>query len=319
MNAWKILPLGLALAGTVLAGPLQTAHIAADARWVLHLDVEALLDTSVGQALAREALDPKFAEAAVKLKRELDFDFDWRRIRSLTLYGAEYGGPERLRGVMLIDTDMDLAAGFEAALQKQAALGRAEDGDLQRLEDGPQPLYCIKEDLYVALQPDAPVVVGKARRTALKARSVLVGGAPNLNTAPGFAAFATANQDNFMLVAAEGFSDAAPVPPKARVLKMAEGLRCTLGEAAGEVRASLALNAKSAETAQQMQQVVQGMLALVSLSQVENADLQKLIRGLRVGVNDRQLVLDLSLPAAEVAAKITAEERRKSNLKQSAP
>jgi hypothetical protein len=319
MNALKILPLGLALTATALAGPLQTAHIAADARWVLHLDVETLLATSVGQTLAREALEPQFAEAATRLKRELNFDFDWRRIRSLTLYGAEYGGPERLRGVMLIDTDLDLAAGFEAALQKQAALGRAEDGDLQRLEDGPQPLYCIKEDLYIALQPGAPVVVGKARRTALKARSVLVGGALNLDTAPGFAAFAAASRDNFLLIAAEGFSDAAPVPPKAWVLKMAEGLRFTLGETAGQVQASLTLNAKSAETAQQMQQVVQGMLALVSLSQIENVDLQRLISGLRVGANDRQLVLNLTLPAAEVAAKIAEEERRKRSQNQSTP
>lgn len=319
MKALKILPLGLALAATALAGPLQTTHIAADTRWLLHLDMEALLAASAGQALAREALDPKFAKAATRLKRELNFDFDWRRIRSLTLYGAEYGGPERLRGVMLIDTDLDLTAGFEAALQKQAALGQAEDGDLQRLEDGPQPLYCIKEDLYIALQPGAPAVVGKARRTVLKARSVLVGGAPNLNTALGFAAFATAGRDDFLLVAAEGFSDAAPVPPRARVLKMAEGLRFTLGEAAGQVRASLTLNAKSAETAQQMQQVVQGMLALVSLSQTENADLQQLVSGLRVGVNDRQLVLNLTLPAAEVAARIAEAERRKHSQNQSVP
>lgn len=311
MKTWTCLSLGLGLAAAALAGPLQPAHIAADARWLIHLDVEALLTTTVGQTLAREAIEPKMSEVATALKHHLDFDFDWRRIRSLTLYGAEYGGPERLRGVMLVDTDLDLAAGFAAALQKQAALGHAQDGDLQLLEDGPQPLYCIKEDLYVALQPGAPAIVGKARRTTLKARSVLIGGAPNLNSGAGLTRLISPGRDHFLLVAAEGFSDAAPAAPRARVLKMADALQLTLAESGDLVQAALNLTARTPETAQQMQQVIQGMTALVTLSQVENPDLLKLVNGLRVAVNDRQLQLTLSLPAAEVAQKIAEDQRRK--------
>lgn len=311
MKTWTTCLLALSLSTGALAGPLQPAHIAADARWLVHLDTEALLATTVGQTLAREALDPKLAEVASALKFHLNFDFDWRRIRSLTLYGWEYGGPERLRGVLLVDTDLDLVAAFERALQKQAEWGRAQDGDLQLLEGGPQPLYCIKEDLYVALQPGAPAVMGKARRTTLRARSVLVGGAPNLHTAPGLANLANAGPGEFLLVAAEGFGAAAPDAPQARVLKMADTLRFSLAETAGQLQAALTLGARSAETAQQMQQVIQGMTALVALSQTDNADLQKLVSGLRASVNDRQLQLSLTLPAADVAAKIAEDQRRK--------
>jgi len=311
MKTWTACLLGLTLSAGVLAGPLQPAHIAADARWLIHLDLEALQPTTVGQTLAREAIEPKMSEVAAALKLHLGFDFDWRRIRSITLYGAEYGGPERLRGVMLVDTDLDLVTAFDRALQKQAEWGRAQDGDLQRLEDGPQPLYCIKEDLYVALQPGAPAVIGKARRTTLKARAVLVEGAPNLNTAPGLANLANAGHGEFLLVAAEGFGAAAPDAPQARVLKMADTLRFSLAETSGQLQAALTLGARSAETAQQMQQVIQGMTALVALSQTDNADLQKLVNGLRASVNDRQLQLSLTLPAADVAAKIAEDQRRK--------
>jgi hypothetical protein len=311
MKTWTTCLLGLSLSAGVLAGPLQPAHIAADARWLIHLDLEALQPTTVGQTLAREAIEPKMSEVAAALKLHLGFDFDWRRIRSITLYGAEYGGPERLRGVMLVDTDLDLVTAFDRALQKQAEWGRAQDGDLQRLEDGPQPLYCIKEDLYVALQPGAPAVIGKARRTTLKARAVLVEGAPNLNTAPGLANLANAGHGEFLLVAAEGFGAAAPDAPQARVLKMADTLRFSLAETSGQLQAALTLGARSAETAQQMQQVIQGMTALVALSQTDNADLQKLVNGLRASVNDRQLQLSLTLPAADVAAKIAEDQRRK--------
>lgn len=319
MKTWTCVTLGLSLASATLAGPLQPAHIAADARWLIHLDLEALQPTTVGQTLAREAIEPKMSEVAAALKLYLGFDFDWRRIRSLTLYGAEYGGPERLRGVMLIDTDLDLAAGFAAALQKQAEWGRAQDGDLQLLEDGPLPLYCIKEDLYVALQPGAPAIVGKARRTTLKARSVLVGGAPNLNSAPALAQLANAGHGEFLLLAAEGFGDAAPDVPQARVLKMAETLRFSLAETAGQLQAALTLGARTADTARQMQQVIQGLIALGALSQPDNADLQKLVNGLRAEAQERQLQLTLTLPAADVAQKIAEDQRRKRGLNPSTP
>lgn len=311
MKTWTTCFLGLSLAAGTLAGPLQPAHIAADARWVIHLDLEALQVTTVGHTLAAEAIEPQMTKVAAGLKLHLGFDFDWRRIRSITLYGTEYGGPERLRGVMLVDTDLDLVTAFERALQKQAEWGQAQNGDLQLLEAGPHPLYSIKEDLYVALQPGAPAVVGKARRTTLRARSVLVAGAPNLNTSSELAHLVTAGPGGFLLLAAEGFSAAAPNEPQARVLKMAEKLRLSLTETNGQLQATLTLQANTADTARQMQQIVQGMSALAALSQPDNPDLQKLVNGLRTSVDERQLQLTLTLPAAEVAAKIAEDQRRK--------
>ncbi len=319
MKTWNLFGLTLGLSAVALAGPLQPAHIAADARWVIHLDLEALLATTVGQTLARESLDPHLAKPTADLKRFLDFDFDWRRIRSISVYGAEFGGPPQLRGVMLVDTDMDIAAGFEAALRKQAEWGRAADGDLQRLDADGYPLYAVKEVLYVSAQPGAPVVLGQTRRTTLRAREVLVGGAPNLNTAPGFLAFIQGCSPGFLVAAAEGFRDQIPVPPQAQVLKMTEALRLTLEEADNRLHAHLALNAQSAEVAQQIHHVVQGMLALVALTQAQNEELQTLARGLQVALDGRQINLRLSLPADLVAGKITEGERQKRARQSTAP
>jgi hypothetical protein len=311
MNTLAVIALAATVASAALAGPLQKTQLPADTRWVLHADLEALLTTSVGQTLAREALDPHLAKPKADLKQHLGFEFDWRRIRSITLYGTEYSGPERLRGVVLVDTDLDVAKALESAMQKLAQAGAAENGDLQRLEDGASPLYCLKEDVYVGIQPGAPVIVGKARRTVLKAREVLVGGAANLNSVPGFADFAGQPGSFIVVAAAQGFSDAAPVPPQARVLKMAEALQMAIAESDGQVKATLALTAKTAEAARQMQQVVQGMMALGALSQVDHQDLQTLLAGLRSNLAGRVVTLELTLPAGRIAEKITEQERRK--------
>ncbi len=309
----KTLPCLLLAAGTaltVLAGPLQKEQVAADAKWVIHLDVQALLHTTVGETLAREALDPNLVRPTAELKQHLGVDFDWRRIRSVTLYGSDFSASEHLRGVMLVDTDMDVAQAFAAAQKKLAEVGGLKDGGLERLEEGSAELYSIKKELYIATQKGGPVIVSKGRAAVLKAREVLNGSAPNLDSAP-FGKLCQAGNGFFFVAAARGFSDAAPVPPQARVLQMADGLRVVLGEKGDQVTASLALSAKTAEAARQMHQVLQGMIALAALSQVENPDLKTLVAGTRVGLDNQTVMVDISLPVARINQKIVEEERRK--------
>jgi len=310
MKTFLALALGAAATWTVAAAPLQKARVAADARWVVHLDVEALLATAVGQTLVREALGPRLDGPSGALKQQLGFDFDWRRIRSVTLYGSEFAGPEQPHGVMLVDTDMDVAQGLEAALAKLAAVGHNGARELQRLEDGASPLYCVKGQLFVAPTRGAPVIVGKARDATLRARKVLAGDAPNLDAAPGFGEFCQAGKGFFFLAAAQGFSEAAPFPPQAQVLKLADGLRFNLGEFAEEVRANLALSTRTPESARQIQQIVQGLLALAMLSQADNQDLQSLLQGTRVTLDDKIVTLNVALPSGKLTRRITEAQQQ---------
>lgn len=310
MHLFRLIIVGTATAWGAVAGPLQKAHIAADAQWVIHLDVEALLATRVGDTLAREALDPKLAGPTANLKQELGFDFNWRRIRSLTLYGTDFTGPQDLRGVLLVETDMDVAQGLEAARSKFAAAGQGDVGGLRRLDDVSFPLYCLQDMLYVAAERGRPVVVGKGRGTAVKARAVLQGEAPNLKAAPGFGEFCQTGDGFFFVAAAQGFSETAPVPPQAKVLRMADGLRFSLGEFADQVRASLALSTRTRESAQQIQLVVQGMLALATLSQPDDPDLQTLLRSMGVSLDDKVVTLNVSLPSGKLSQKIIEEQEK---------
>ena len=84
-----------------IAGPLKPSQVSDDAKWVIHLDVEKLLTTELGSQLGRQILDKQMA----KPTRDLDqwgINFDWRDIRSLTVYGTDFkkttSGPRRLAG-----------------------------------------------------------------------------------------------------------------------------------------------------------------------------------------------------------------------------
>ena len=300
--------LGISLAWTIAAGPLQKAQVAADARWVVHLDVEGLLATKVGGMLARESLGPALAGPSATLKQQYGVDFDWRRIRSVTLYGPDFKGASQPGGVLLVDTDMDVAGGLEAALAKVAVAGHGAGSPLERVADSTVPLYRILGEVFVAAAPGKPVVVAKARDATLRARQVLSGETPHLSSgtvqAPGFSEFCQSGDGFFFMAAAQGFSELAPIPPQAQVLRMAEGVRLNVGEFGDEVRATVALSTRTIESAQQVQQIVQGLLALALLTQNNQPELQSLLQASRVSREEKLVTLNLALPPAIISKKL---------------
>ncbi len=295
--------LTLTAAGALLAAPLQRRDLPADTKWLVHLDAAAFVKTKVGSCFAREQIEPKIAKGQADIKAWFDFDFDWRRISGVTIFGTDYTSPDKERGVALVYTDMDVTKGLENAIAKLEAAGMAQSGSVKRLEDAPQALYQLN-DVFAAVQAGRPVVLGKSREKVLRARDVLNGKASNLKDSPAFNQFPAPASGPFLIAAAEGFNGAAAIPPQANVLKQADALRLTLAEADTNVVARLALLTKDAQVGQQVQQVVQGLIALVALSQNGNSDLQRLAQSLHVRQSDRFVTVELGLPVAMIEQKI---------------
>jgi hypothetical protein len=291
------------------AGPLQKHHVAAEAKWVLHLDVDAFKATQLGAYIGGE-LDQKLAKPKADLKAQLDFDFDWRRITALTAYGTGFRPDEQGKGILLVYTDMDLQKALEAVIDKQQG-GNAEAGPVKRLEPGPLPLYLINDDLYVAPQPGRPVLVSKFHQEILKARPVFAGQAPTLAASDAFGDLLSAPGALFFLAAAQGFNEVPQMPPKARVLKQAEGLRLIISETAGQLGLNALLKTKTPEVSQQVQQVLQGLIALGTLSQPDNQDLQQLIQATKVAAGDKSVTVNVQLPADKVIAGLQQQAQKK--------
>ena len=75
-----------ALAWTSTAAPLTEATVAADAKWVLHLDMDAFRKTTLGRHLVDEVFEQKFSEG--QRQANLQFDTSLRKIQSITAYGG---------------------------------------------------------------------------------------------------------------------------------------------------------------------------------------------------------------------------------------
>src|SRR5437879_402897 len=113
-NVAHILSLILPLAVTCAASPLQKKQVAADAKWLVHLDVDKLRSTKVGDYLINQVLEPKLGS----LTRQFDFDLDWKKVGSLTAYGTELQSKSDFDGVLLIKTELDLQKPLDAAIEK---------------------------------------------------------------------------------------------------------------------------------------------------------------------------------------------------------
>ena len=293
------LTLLVAAAVSTAAGPVRRNQVSADAKWLLHLDADAFQRTALGGQFMTDVLDVKSAKPKEDLKTGLDFELDWRQIHSITAYGSQHSQHGDPKGILLIQTDMLVQPALERAIAKNIPNLRVE-----RFEYTPAPLYQLNGDPWVAFQPGGLVILSKARESVEKALAVFSGERANLTSTTTFEGYPAAPFSFFMLGVAEGLGQDVNLPPNAAVLKKAEGGRLVIGEKGDRVALSLDVRTASAEVAQQIQQVLQGLLALGALSADQKPDLATLVQGTSVAQNGAIVSIGVELPVAKVLNKI---------------
>jgi hypothetical protein len=311
-DAARIIILILPLALNAMSSPLQKEQVTADAKWVLHLDVDALRSTSLGDFVINQVLAAKLGS----LTREFDFDLDWKKVASLTAYGTGYESEPGVNGVLLVNTVLDLQKVLDDAIAKTAQETNNKSASIQKTSNGEVTTYSLKDHLFVSFKTGRPVIVSKALNSIQKADEVLAGKSPNLASTKTFSEFPASQTPFFFMGAvnafkpnpepAEGSHDGDSMNPKAKILKLADGGRVVLGEDSNQLFLDLSLKAKSTEVVTQMQQVIQGMIALASLSQPDNKDLQALAQSAKVSSVGNIVTLKLGYPADQAVSFLSS-------------
>lgn len=294
--------LGL-VALTAAASPLPKKQIAAEAKWVVHLDAEQFLRGKVGAYLVDNVLNPRSAEMKAKLKQELGVDWDWNKLQSITAYGTGYRPQEDDTGLLLIRTSMDVKGALDAAMARNIPQLRIE-----KLADAALPLYRFNDQGYLGLQEDGLVLVGRHRAAIDRGLEVLGGRSKNIEGAAAFQEYPEASSGFFLLAVAEGFGQQADLPASAAIFKQATGARLVLGEDNDRLRLSFDLKSASADDSLRIQQVAQGLLALAAMNASQNPDLQKLTRAAAVTSAGKCVTLAVAVPVADVIARINENQ-----------
>ena len=242
------------LASGAIAAPLELKQVAADSKWLAHIDVDAIRASTVVKNAWRQAMEKhQDAEAKLAMVRGVLGMDPTKDVHGITLYGKEIGKPQ---GVMIVTGEFDPArlAALGALLpgREDATYG---DYKLASWKHSCCGQACTtaatlrgKEQIVVAgsvddLKAALDLLDGKA--AGLAADAPLAGNVP-----PGTA----------LLVRAQDFND-ADLPCKIPVLKQIESFRFVIGEHEGQSFLRKRVNFTDPAAAALALQVVEGRKA----------------------------------------------------------
>jgi len=303
-----MVPLFLSLLHPALAGSIPREQVSADAKWLLQLEAAQFRASKVGGFIVTEMLEKGLSKPVEQLNSKLKLDLNVEKIlngiNSVTIYGTDYQSPEE-HSVLLIRASPDLekiAVGFLAGM---ALAGTNAPIPVTQTQDGGVSFYAIGDAAYCAVLPGKVIALGRSHEVTENAAKVLTGKAPSLATGTAFTEFGETKDAFFFLAVAEGFNLGNNLPPQAKLLQAADGGRIVLGEEADQVFLRLALRGKSPDVTTQMEQVVQGLVAIGALSQPQDPDLAHLLHSIQVSTKDNIVNVGVDFPVDRAIGHLT--------------
>jgi hypothetical protein len=298
-----ICPFLLALTMAVHATALNQEQVSPDAKWLLHVDLENLRKTKAGDFLLNRFLAQQIAQVTNQLKFDVSNLF--QKITSVTAYGTDFKKGPQADGVLLINADTETQKALEGVLVAQILADT--NGPVKKLEHDSMALYSIANEIFVSPDKGGVVIVSKSQHQIEQARDLMAGKKASGSSNKLFTNFPNASKSFFFLGAAAAFTDAGGLPAQAKILQTADGGGLVLGEDADQLFLNLTLRAKTPEVAKQIQQVIEGMAALVSLGQIENQDLLQLAKSAKVSSTAELVSVNVDYPVAKVLALLSPE------------
>ncbi|HYE20406.1 MAG TPA: hypothetical protein VEA69_18310 [Tepidisphaeraceae bacterium] len=299
--------IGLAMAGialasarTAVAGPVEAGHVAADAKWYVHLDAEAAKQT----VLFKDVLE------LVRAKTPLEEQLDQLKqviginpltdIAGITVYNTSFE-QDVLALLIYAKVDQVVLAGLVAQSPdyKEQAYGKHKLMTWTDANDGKHKAGVFYKD--------GLIVMANSAETAKGAVDVLDG------TKQGNSALVQAQpKGNFFSGAATlGLS---PDQNVSRLLSNSEAATAAAGEVDGRIRVVVNLVAKSAEDGAQLKTLLEGLKAMAVLGAHQTPTAGKLVQQVKLsaeGVNVTGVFEHDSKDAIETLKKLDEENKAK--------
>jgi hypothetical protein len=295
----------------LLSSPLQRADVPAEPIWVLHLDCDGLRPTVIGQYLLAEMEKP---EAKARLAAfQTIFNFDLRKqLHGLTAYSA---GQSPRDAVLLVYADFEggrlvtlakAAKDYQSTTYKQHVIHNWIDEN-KKGKGGP------KARVYAAIHGGRVVIFGQQEPRVAQALDVLDRATASLAGGTLFTQLGAGGNGAFLQAAARKL-DLPESDPNAAMLRLAKSARLEVGEAQGQLKATLNLEANDEEVARQIASVGQGFVALMKL-QKDNPGSARLAQALALKQDGGGVLVSLAVPTGEAIELMKADAARKAQPK----
>ena len=296
----------LAMATIGHAEPLDLKKVAADAKWVMHVDVDAMRHSVVIDKAYKKCMEmhKEAAEHMDKLPGMIGMD-PRKDLHGITVYGKDL---DKRKGVLILHADVN-----QKLLKEKAA--KAPDHKVAKCGDYEVHSWTMKchkgtQTVNGAFFKPNVMVFGSSQEAVEAALAVLAGKSPDITG--GGSPLARRALPGSMFIAR-----AVTVDPKTRcpILKQADLYRIALGENDGKSFYRAQLNMKSTEAVAQVKAITEGFRAMLSLSKGTDANILKLIDGLKVADKGKTLTISWSAKTDDVWAAIEKAAQKMSEHK----
>lgn len=299
MRVWgSVVALVLGWAVVAQAEPLNLKQIPADAKWLAHVDVDAMRDSAVVERFYHECVARlKDAEEHFDKARER-IGMDPRSdLHGITLYGSKICKDE---GVMIVHANVDK----ELLLRKAEKAPSHEVTDYKDFQIHTWMHQKGKHEKKVAgaFFKDDVLVFGSTVDKVKQALDVLKGEASSLEGKDSPLAQGTPAGTLFVARAIDLAE--AEAPCKSPLVKKSKQLSLVKGEHEGQWFVEGTLVADSPDVADQVKQVIEGARAMVLLQHGTDDESKNLINQFKVNVQDSTVKIEFRAPADAVAKKI---------------
>jgi hypothetical protein len=291
---------------------LDPKIVSADARWLIHLDFNSLRQSEIGRELLAMAANIPPANADAPLS--IDFQKVLATVGKVTAYGANFDhNPELVDGTLVVEGTADLRKIAEGYIA-QAMLSTPDQ--ITEVKGLPFEAYSMGGDVFVGFPKEQIILVSKVKSQLARGHELYRGNGASMAKAKSspLRELVPASRDAFLVAASvvPGETISAEGGPQARLIKMAQSASLNLGEKDALTFANIKLISNSADTADKLQKIVQGLTAMASLTHSNNNDLEQFIKSVVVERQDLAVLLKLSYSSERLAGMIQKmqQERR---------
>lgn len=281
----------LLLAGSLFGGALQTSDVPADAKWAVHLDFQKVISSRIG-LLVLEDLESKGEMQKIEAFGKL-FDFNpLKDLHGLTVYSKTFNEDE---GLALVKGRFDVEK-VKALIETHGECSEMEQDGFKIYqgtnEKGKRFFFCFFRSDTILFSKDLDLV--KDELSVLSGTKVSLKSGGNLHELNALPA------GTFIAASAKGFGHLTHNHPHARILQKAQGILITMGECEGIDFLNITLSTADEEMAEQVHQIVQGIIALGMMLGDEDPKLAKLVRTVKLERAGKKVTARVSMPADEL-------------------
>ena len=293
-----------AMAGSAPAGPLDVKRVPADAKWFAHVDVRAAVNSELGKLVLSDLEAMGLSERVRQIQAFFGVD-PLKSFDGITLFGKSYRDE---RAVVIVEAVTEIArleelveAGYR--YERADARGRVVHSWIE--EDGKRKGQRKFAGIYpVAGGQSTLLVLGDARLDVIEAFDLLDGKRPDISESDADVFRSRPDVGSILYVAADDVADAArPGDEHSALLRAARTLIVDFGEQRGDVYVDVQVTTATLAQAQNVRELMRGMLAAVSIAQTSpDQPLARLADAIDVRAAETTVIARFKYPAAPLYA-----------------